>query len=127
MGHVFPRHCRVEPPVAVGGQGCHIIGADGRRWLDGSGAAAVSCLGHGDAEVTEAVKAQLDRLAAVQGRVPSPGAVMRLNLETLELDNLLGQALVTIVGAENRAESRGAHARDDLKDRPSRYPCSLPA
>ena len=63
MEHVFPRHCRAEPPVAVGGQGCHIIGADGRRWLDGSGGAAVSCLGHGDAEVTEAVKAQLDRLA----------------------------------------------------------------
>jgi adenosylmethionine-8-amino-7-oxononanoate aminotransferase len=63
MSHVFPRHCRAELPVAVGGEGCYLIDAAGRRYLDGSGGAAVSCLGHGDREVTAAVKAQLDRLA----------------------------------------------------------------
>jgi adenosylmethionine-8-amino-7-oxononanoate aminotransferase len=63
MSHVFPRHTKTPPPVAVGGEGCYLIDRDGKRYFDGSGGAAVSCLGHGDAEVTAAVKAQLDRLA----------------------------------------------------------------
>ena len=63
MSHVFPRHSRNLPPQAVAGEGCYLIDASGKRYLDGSGGAAVSCLGHGDKEVTEAIKAQLDELA----------------------------------------------------------------
>jgi adenosylmethionine-8-amino-7-oxononanoate aminotransferase len=63
MSHVFPRHSKLNAPVAVAGEGCYLIDADGKRYLDGSGGAAVSCLGHGDAGVIAAIKAQLDRLA----------------------------------------------------------------
>ena len=38
-------------------------------------------------------------------------------IETLEFDNLIGQAAVTVNGALNRTESRGAHAREDFSDR----------
>ena len=38
-------------------------------------------------------------------------------IETLEYDNLISQAAVTVVGAENRQESRGAHAREDFPKR----------
>ncbi|MEO7170418.1 MAG: succinate dehydrogenase flavoprotein subunit, partial [Sphingomonas sp.] len=38
-------------------------------------------------------------------------------VETMELDNLIGQAVVTIKGAANRQESRGAHMHEDFPDR----------
>src|SRR5262249_37489821 len=38
-------------------------------------------------------------------------------IETLEFDNLIAQAVVTMEGAANRTESRGAHAREDFPDR----------
>ena len=38
-------------------------------------------------------------------------------VETLELDNLIRQSMVTMSGAANREESRGAHAREDFRDR----------
>ncbi|MEM9797030.1 MAG: aspartate aminotransferase family protein [Pseudomonadota bacterium] len=63
MSHIFARNSRVTPPKAVSGEGCYLIDGTGKRYLDGSGGAAVSCLGHGDRTVTDAIKSQLDALA----------------------------------------------------------------
>ncbi len=63
MSHIFPRHCKSLPPQAVGGEGCYLIDTDGKRYLDGSGGAAVSCLGHGDPEIIAAIQDQLGSLA----------------------------------------------------------------
>lgn len=63
MTRILHRRIHDDYPVAVGGEGPYLIDAAGRRYLDASGGAAVSCLGHGRREVIEAIKAQLDRLA----------------------------------------------------------------
>jgi hypothetical protein len=63
MSAIFHRQATHEPVPAVAGEGCYIIDANGKRYLDASGGAAVSCLGHSDADVRAAMHAQLDRLA----------------------------------------------------------------
>ena len=63
MNNVFHRDARIEPPIAVGGEGAYLIDREGRRYLDASGGAAVSCLGHGHRAVINAIKAQADKLA----------------------------------------------------------------
>ncbi|MEM8698284.1 MAG: aminotransferase class III-fold pyridoxal phosphate-dependent enzyme, partial [Pseudomonadota bacterium] len=45
------------------GEGCYLIDRDGQRYFDGSGGAAVSCLGHSDPDVTQAIKDQIDQVA----------------------------------------------------------------
>lgn len=62
MSNVFPRHSHANLPLAVAGAGVYITDRDGKRYVDASGGAAVSCLGHGDADVIAAIKSQLDKL-----------------------------------------------------------------
>jgi len=50
-------------PIAVGGEGPYLIDSDGKRYMDASGGAAVSCLGHGDPEVIAAIREQAEKLA----------------------------------------------------------------
>jgi adenosylmethionine-8-amino-7-oxononanoate aminotransferase len=62
MSHLVHRSLRQDPPIAVRGEGIYLYDRDGHAIIDGSGGAAVACLGHGNARVIEAIKAQLDQL-----------------------------------------------------------------
>jgi len=59
---VFHRNPRETYPVAVRGDGAYLVDREGRRYLDASGGAAVSCLGHSDAAVVTAIQQQLAKL-----------------------------------------------------------------
>ena len=63
MSHVFHRHTAAAMPTVAGGDGPYLIDTEGRRYLDASGGAAVSCLGHSHPAVTQAIKDQIDRVA----------------------------------------------------------------
>ncbi len=62
MTRVFHRNPREAYPVAVRGDGVYLFDRDGKRYLDASGGAAVSCLGHSDKAVVKAIQEQLDKL-----------------------------------------------------------------
>jgi adenosylmethionine-8-amino-7-oxononanoate aminotransferase len=61
--HVLHRQLQARPPVAVRGQGIHLYDVQGRAYIDASGGAAVSCLGHGHPDVLAAMHQQIDQLA----------------------------------------------------------------
>jgi adenosylmethionine-8-amino-7-oxononanoate aminotransferase len=63
MSNVFPRQITNPPIKAVSSDGCYIIDENGKQYLDGSGGAAVSCLGHGDPDVIKAVQDQTSKMA----------------------------------------------------------------
>ena len=63
MSHVLHRSLLQNYPTAVKGDGVYIIDADNKRYIDACGGAAVSCLGHSDTSVIEAIKHQVDSIA----------------------------------------------------------------
>ncbi len=65
MSRVFHRNLAAAPMIATHGEGIYLHTADGRKIIDGSGGAAVACLGHGNARVNAAIAEQLSRVAYV--------------------------------------------------------------
>lgn len=75
MSHVFHRQAKSPPGIAVSGDGVYITDGDGKQYLDGSGGAAVSCLGHSHPKVLQAIRDQIDAISfAHTGFFTSPPA-----------------------------------------------------
>ena len=60
------RNLRQPPPMVGGASGLYVHDRHGKRYLDASGGAAVSSLGHGHPEVLAAMHAQIDRNASTR-------------------------------------------------------------
>jgi adenosylmethionine-8-amino-7-oxononanoate aminotransferase len=63
MTHILHRAANAVMPVAVGGKGIELYDSTGKTYIDASGGAAVSCLGHGHPDVLAAIHKQVDQLA----------------------------------------------------------------
>ena len=61
--NIFPRHTNYDLPNAIRGEGCYIIDENDKWYLDASGGAAVSCLGHSDKTVQKAIIEQTKKLS----------------------------------------------------------------
>ena len=63
MTKIIHRSLRGSVPTAVAGKGVTITDREGKTYIDASGGAAVSCLGHGHPDILAAMHAQIDRIA----------------------------------------------------------------
>lgn len=63
MTFILQRQIHGELPVAVGGKGVELFDSKGRAYIDASGGAAVSCLGHNHPEIVSALRQQAEKLA----------------------------------------------------------------
>ncbi len=63
MSHILHRSLRQTLPLAATGRGVRIVDTAGKEYIDASGGAAVSCLGHGHPDVLRAMHEQIDGIA----------------------------------------------------------------
>ena len=104
---VFYRKLTRSYPRIVRGEGCWLVDDEGKRYLDGVGGAFVANLGHGVAEIAEAIAAQAKRLGYVNGTAFTHDPVEELAAELAALcpgDLELVYPLTS--GSEARSEER---------------------
>ncbi|MGP1614612.1 MAG: aminotransferase class III-fold pyridoxal phosphate-dependent enzyme, partial [Pollutimonas bauzanensis] len=113
MTHVFHRNPRQHLDFAMRGQGIELFDQNGKGYIDASGGAAVSCLGHGHPVVIQAIKDQLDRIAYAHSSFFTTQAAEDLadfladkNLTTDASIREAMQMIVTALQGQDRIEQR---------------------
>ena len=100
MGHVLHRSLLQSPAQAVRGDGVYVIDADGKRYLDGCGGAAVSCLGHSHPAVIEAIHAQVETLPYAHTSFFTTGAMEEVAEKLTQHAPGMGRVLLLSGGSE---------------------------
>ena len=109
VSHIFPRHTQDELPIASGGYGCFLFDETVKKYLDASGGAAVSCLGHSHPKIIKALHEQLDVLAYAHTSFFSSEPAEKLatklltnaNLNVLWILNLVNIPMLEIFAVED--------------------------
>jgi adenosylmethionine-8-amino-7-oxononanoate aminotransferase len=102
MSRILHRSLRGRFPVAVSARGVTITDRDGKEYIDASGGAAVSCLGHGHPDVIAAMHAQIDRIAYAHTSFFTTDVAEQL-AETLVADAPQGMSHVYLVSGGSEA------------------------
>lgn len=101
MTDVFHRQPLIPLPTAVGGKGVYIEDSNGKQYLDASGGAAVSCLGHGDPDIIDAIKSQADKISfAHTGFFTSEPAELLADVLIEKSPNNIGKVFFCSGGSE---------------------------
>ena len=100
MTYAIHRNLLQRPASAVRGDGVYVIDADGNRYLDGCGGAAVSCLGHNHPKVIEAIRAQAEALPYAHTSFFSSDAMEMLAEKLVTSAPGMGKVLLLSGGSE---------------------------
>ncbi|MDH3747439.1 MAG: aspartate aminotransferase family protein [Gammaproteobacteria bacterium] len=100
MSHVIHRNLLATPRKAVQGDGVYIIDEQGKRYLDGSGGAAVSCLGHNNPVLIAAIDKQMAALPYAHTSFFTTDVLEELGTRVVELAPGMDKAMFLCGGSE---------------------------
>lgn len=100
MSDVLHRNLLAMPPTAVRGDGIYIVDEQGKRYLDGSGGAAVSCLGHSHPVVISAIEKQMAALPYAHSAFFTTEVLEELGARLIDLAPGMDKAMFLCGGSE---------------------------